>query len=249
MTSGRYSLKPGAICVFVGAAAVFAFRAAHGDLPAADPEAALRFIASSPIYAAVHLGAILGVVAWVGGLVALAGSLSHRGSRLLGRLGAASALVGAAVYVVDFSIDGFAGRMLAERWAIASAAERADLERAAGTVFAVLGGTSLTSISILWGLPLVLFGLAVAREGYPSWLGATGVVVGAATFAAAAAQYVRPGLLPGFLIYGPLVFLVQVWSLALGVAMWRRADAAPDRERMPPTATESIGARSLPTPS
>lgn len=80
-------------------------------------------------------------------------------------------LVGAAVFVVDFSIDGFAGQALADAWAAASPSGRADLVRAAGTVFTALGGTSLTSIAVLWGLPLVLFGRAVALEGYPSWLG------------------------------------------------------------------------------
>lgn len=35
------------------------------------------------------------------------------------------------------------------------------------TVFAVLRGTSLTSILILWGVPLVLYGSALLRDGYP----------------------------------------------------------------------------------
>ncbi len=80
---------------------------------------------------------------------------------------------------------------------------------------AVLGGTSLTSIAILWGLPPILFGRA-ALEGFPSWLGWSGLAVGVAT-----AQFLHPDLMPGFLIYGPLVLAVQLWSLALTV--WRRA--------------------------
>lgn len=221
----RLSLRIGAVCLAVGSVAVFVFRAAHGDLPAGVPEAALRFISSRPYYAWVHLGTVLGVVAWVGGLVALSDSLTHRAARTLGRLGAASALVGSAVFVVDFSIDGFAGRALADAWAAAPPAGQEDLVRAADTVFKGLGGTSLTSIAVLWGLPPILFGRAVMLEGYSYWLGWAGSAVGAATFAAATAQFLHPDIISGFLIYGPLVFVVQLWSFALGVAMWHRAGA------------------------
>lgn len=226
----QFFLRIGAVCVIVGSVAVFVFRAAHGDLPTDVPVAALPYIASQPNYAGVHLGVILGVLVWVGGFVALSSTLTHPVAWALGRLGAASALVGTAIFVVDFSIDGFAGRALADAWASASPSGRADLEHATDIVLTILGGTSLTSIAILWDLPLILFGRAVAPEGYPFWLGWTGSVVGAATFAAATAQFLHPGLLPGVLIYGPLVFIVQLWSLALGVASWRRA-GAPDADR------------------
>lgn len=124
----------------------------------------------------------------------------------------------------DFSIDGFAGRALADAWTNASPSGREDIARAAGVVFTTLGGTSLTSIAILWGLPPILFGRAAALlEGFPSWLGWSGLAVGVATLAAATAQFLHPDLIPGFLIYGPLVFAVQLWSLALGLTVWRRA--------------------------
>jgi hypothetical protein len=71
MSSEWLFLRIGAICLVAGSVAAFAFRAAHGDLPAADPAAALTFIAAHANYAAVHLGAILGVLTWVGGLVSL----------------------------------------------------------------------------------------------------------------------------------------------------------------------------------
>jgi len=224
MTREQFFLRISALCVIVGSAAVFAFRAAHGDPPGDMPEEALRVIASYPNYAGVHLGAILGVVIWVIGLRGLSGTLTGRVAYALGWLGAASALMGAAIFIVDFSIDGAGGQALADRWAATvSPSERADLVRAADTVLTALRGTSLVAIAILWGLPLVLFGLAVAWEDYyPHWLGWTGMVVGAATFAAAIAQYLQPDIIQGVLIYGLLVSIVQLWSIGLGVAMWRR---------------------------
>jgi len=231
------ALRLGAVCVILGGIAVFGFRLAHGDLPAARPEAALRFITNHPAYAGVHLGAIGGVLVWGGGLVTLSGTLRHRFARVLGRLGAASVLVGAAMFIVDFSIDGVAGQALAKAWAAARPLGRADLVRAADTAFTMLRGTSLTSVAILWGLPLVLFGRAVLFEGYPSWLGWTGLAVGAATIVGATTLALQPDLFPGVLLYGLLVSVVQLWSLTLGTLMWRRAGAASGSMALPRNGT------------
>jgi hypothetical protein len=220
------ALRLGAVCVMVGSVAVFGFRLAHGDLPAAVPQAALRFIAARPAYAGVHLGTIVGVLVWGAGLITLWGTLGHPLARVLGRLGAASVLVGAAIFIVDFSIDGAGGQALAKAWAAAPPAGQADFVRAADTVFTILRGTSLTSAGILWGLPLVLFGRALLLQGYPAWLGWTGLAVGAATVVAATILFLGPDLFPGVLLYGLLISVVQLWSLGLGSMMWRRASAA-----------------------
>ncbi|MFG1709847.1 hypothetical protein ACFLIM_42440 [Nonomuraea sp. M3C6] len=223
MTEHRLYLKTAAICLIVGSVTAFVSRLAHGDLPAADPEAALRFIASHPFYAGVHLGALVGVVIAAAGFVALAGTLQQPAAVLLGRLGTASALVGSAVFATDFATDGRAGQTLAEAWQGASPTGQADLVDAARTVFTALQGPSVIAISLLWGLPLVLFGRALALAGYPTWLGWSGMVVGAVTFAAALAQFLRPSLFPGVLLYGLLVSLALLWGAALGIALWYRA--------------------------
>ena len=134
-----------AVCSLPGSASV----TATSQRPTLPP--ALRFITHHPFYAGVHLGAIVGVLAWVGGFVALAGTLKHGAGNVFGRLGAASALVGAAIFIVDFSIDGVAGQGLAEAWAAASPSDQADVELAAQTAFTILRGTSLTSIIISCG--------------------------------------------------------------------------------------------------
>jgi hypothetical protein len=211
------------VCLVVGGVAVFGFRLAHGDLPAGDPEAALRFITGHPFYAGVHLGAIAGVVVWVGGLVALSATLGHPFGSLLGRLAMASVLLGAAVFITDFSIDGVAGQDLASAWATAPAPRQAELVHAAEIAFRLLRGTSLTSILLLWGVPLLLLGRALRLEGYPAWLGGAGVVVGVATAAAAITLVLAQESFPGVLLYGLLVEVAQLWSVALGIVMWRRS--------------------------
>jgi hypothetical protein len=134
--------------------------------------------------------------------------------------------VGAAVFIVDFSIDGVAGQDLATAWQAAPPAERPELELAARTAFTILRGTSLTSILILWGIPLLLLGRALLLEAYPAWLSWTGMAIGAVIIPAALALLLREDLFPGVLLYGLLIsILVPLWSLALGLAMWRRATA------------------------
>jgi hypothetical protein len=222
-TTHQTALRLGSGCTIVGALAIAGFRLNHGDLPAADARAAMRFIADHPFYAGVHIGTVLGVLAWAGGIVALSGTITAGLASLLGRLATASVLVGAAVFIVDFSIDGVAGQDLATTWA-AAPADRPDLELAARTAFTILRGTSLTAILILWGVPLLLLGRALLLEAYPAWLGWTGLTAGAATVLAVLALLFREDLFPGALLYGVLVsILVPLWSVALGLAMWRRA--------------------------
>jgi hypothetical protein len=223
-TAYRAALRLGGICAIVGSLAVFGFRLAHGDPPAAEPEAALRFISEHPAYAGVHLGTILGMLVWVSAFIALSGTLEHWFARLLGRLGIASVLVGAAIFSVEFSIDGIAGQDLATVWAAAPPAAQADLVLAAHAADTMIRGPSLIAIVILWGVPLLLFGRAAMLDGYPAWLGWTGMAVGAVTILGATELLLQPDLFPGVLVYGLLAsVVVQLWSLVLGVMMWRRA--------------------------
>jgi hypothetical protein len=226
-TACRAALRLGGACTIVGSLAIFGFRLAHGDPPAANPEGALRFIAEHPTYAGVHLGTILGVLGWIGGFILLSGTLVHPFAGLLARLGSASVLVGGATFIVDFTIDGVAGQDLARAWAAAPPAAQADLLLAAQVASTMLRGTSLASILILWGVPLVVFGRALMLEGYPAWLGWAGMVAGASTVLGTTALLLQPDLFPGVVVYGLLAsVVVQLWSLVLGIMMWRRADAA-----------------------
>jgi hypothetical protein len=228
MARQQILLRIGAVCVVVGSVTVLACRRAHGDLPTDTGEAALSYVASYPIYALVHLGDVLGVLVWAGGLVALSGALTHRVASAVGRLGAVSVLVGAAVHIAEFSIDGYALPTLAETWAVASPSERSDLEFGARLVLVAIGGPSTIALVMLWGSTLVLYGLAVKKEGYSSWLGWTGVITGAVITVLGTIQFLKPNIFPGALFYGGGTLVSQLWTVVLGVAMWRRAGTEAD---------------------
>src|SRR3989442_16001371 len=117
MTREQWMLNVGAILLILGSVVVFIARIAHGDLPTDTGEEALSYVAAFPLYPLVHFGDWLGVLVWTGGLVALAGSFRRPVASAFGCLGVARVLVGAAVHIAEFSIDGYALPTLANTWA------------------------------------------------------------------------------------------------------------------------------------
>ncbi len=224
LTREQVLLRIGALCLVVGSVLVSVFRLLHGDLPADQGGAAsLSYVASYPIYRLVHLGDVLGFLVFASGLFVLSDSLTHRVAWAVGRLGAASVLVGAIVHITEFAMDGYALTTLANRWVVASPLERPNLEFAADVALAILGGPAAVSLSVVWGATLALYGLAVKQEGYSLWLGWTGIVLGTVIFVMGIAQYLKPNIFPGVLLYGGGMLAAHLWAIVLGIAMWRRA--------------------------
>jgi hypothetical protein len=78
-------------------------------------------------------------------------------------------------------------------------------------------------MALLIGLPLLLLGIAMVLDQYPSWLGWAGIIIGAITALAAIGLFLAPSLFPGFLLYGVLGSVIaQLWLLATGMVMLRR---------------------------
>ncbi|MGH3736906.1 MAG: hypothetical protein ACRDT6_15045 [Micromonosporaceae bacterium] len=226
-SADRTSVKIGTACVIIGSLTVFAARATHGDLPTDTGANTLSYVASYPIYHIVHLVANLGVLIWAVGLYALSSSFKQPVAQAIGRIATAAAIIGAAVYIVDFSIDGYALASLADRWQDASQAERADLAFGSELVETALGGISLGSLLILWGVVPTLDGVALAREGYSRWLSGTGVIIGVAMFSTAVAQFVvsvqQTGETAlGLAVYAIIPLAALLWSAFLGIAIWQR---------------------------
>lgn len=226
-TSDRRGLRIGAACLILGSSGFLGFRLIHGDLPTDTGAAALAFVASHPAYSIVHLGDWLSVLLWTCGLVVLSGSLLHRDAWAIGRLGAASALIGASVHIAEFSIDGYALPTLAKTWAAAAPSARSGLEDGARLALVVVGGPSLSALIILWGVTFIFFGIALQQAGYSSWLSWTGGVIGAVLFILGTVQFLRPNSFPGVIFYGLGTIVSQLWTIAVGVAMWYRGRASP----------------------
>jgi hypothetical protein len=222
MSREKLSLRAAAVCLVIGSLVAGVARMFHGDLPAGDAQAAVRFLQVHPYYVVVHLSAVLGALVATGGYVLLASTFARPWGWVLGRLGMASALVGMAVFVTDFSTDGRSGQSLGAAYAAAAPAARPDIVQSADTIFTALYGASLTAIAVLWGLTLILFALALNSERYPAWLAWPGLVIGAVVFIAAIIEFLVANLYPGVLLYGGLVSLSLLWGTAVGVTIWFR---------------------------
>jgi hypothetical protein len=233
VTHERTILRIGAVCAILGTVVSVAAGVGFGNLTnETGTEQVLRYVAARPhwYWPTVHLGFILGAFLWVGAFTALASSLTHGTGWALGRLGAASVIVGAAIHVVDSSINGFGLTALANAWAAAPPAEQESLLHSGDTLLRVLGGTWASVISYFHGLPFVLSGLAVVfSRRYPAWLGWVGVVGGAGSLVVGVMMFLGVGFVPGWLF---IVFalVVGLWMVAMGGLMWRRARAARNGE-------------------
>jgi hypothetical protein len=226
LTREQLVLRIGAVCLIGGSVLISIFRILHGDLPADKGGAAsLSYVASYPIYPLVHLGDVLGFLVFASGLFVLSDSLTHRLAWAVGRLGVVSVLVGAIVHITEFSLDGYALTTLADRWAVASPSERPNLEFGADVALTILGGPAALSLSVVWGSTLALYGLAIKKEGYSIWLSWTGIVLGTIIFVMGIAQYLKPNIFPGVLLYGGGMLAAHLWAIFLGITMWRRAGA------------------------
>jgi hypothetical protein len=220
---GALNLRSGGVCAIVGAAVFATVRLLHGDPPAADPEAVLQFLASRPSYPAVHLIAVFAAVITLAGQLSLASSLGRPSAWLLGRAAVASEIVGLAIFGTESTSEGLALSELAKAASRAEPAERAELVQAARAVAAVTHGPSLVAMVLLIGVPLLLFGLALVLDTYPSWIGWSGMVVGLAILLAATGLFLAPSLIPGALLYGICSLIAQLWLGSTGAAMLRRA--------------------------
>ncbi|MDP9366431.1 MAG: DUF4386 family protein [Chloroflexota bacterium] len=217
-------LRIGAACAILGTVANVVTSAAHGDLPNSSTQAGLGFVAARDSWSLVHLGTIVGVLLWVGALVALAGSVDHEPGRSLARLATASAVVGAAVHVVFFSIDGVALKGAADAWAAAPPSERAGPLQTAEAVLLLQRSQFHSAIAFFLGLPFVLFGLAVVFDRtYPAWIGWIGVVAGAGALVTGTTRFVGLDLVPDELLFGGFGLPLGLWMIATGALMWRRA--------------------------
>lgn len=113
--------------------------------------------------------------------VSTASSCGRPSAWLVSRAAVASAVVGLAVFSVESTSEGLGLPELADAATGGTPGERAELVRAAHAIAAATHGPSLIGMALLIGVPLTLFGLALALDTYPSWLGWTGTTIGAAS--------------------------------------------------------------------
>jgi hypothetical protein len=239
----RLLLRIGAVCAIAGPLVLIASFVPHGDLPTnesalLDEAASLEYVAAHPSWLLIHTGTIVAGLLWIGAFTALAGTLTPGAAAVVGRLLATSAAVGGVFVLLDYGVDGYAFKILADEWAAASGVEQAQLQLMAETAIWFLNGTFRSEIAVFYGLTVMLAGLAVALdERDPTWFGSIAAVAGAAVVVNGLTSFAGLGLgNQDFLVFIVILPIESAWLLALGVSMWRRAGRTRPASGQTPTA-------------
>lgn len=195
--------------------------------PTINPEGVARVIADAGHWVPVHLTIVVGLILMLGGLVALAASITGGLAGALARLGQVAAISGVTVGLIDVIVDGGAAKYLADAWAVAPPEEQVTAlrivlaEQSSNFAMAAL-------FNILFaGVTFILLGLAVAfGDVYPRGLGWVAVAAGTGSIAIGTVQlYVgETTTFTRTLTYvSPTV--ITLWTAVLLVLLYARAAA------------------------
>jgi hypothetical protein len=206
-----------------------------------DGAATIQAIAGNGAWVAIHLAIIVAILLIIGGLVGLAEELEGTSVEPLARLGLAAALLGGAIVTVSSAIDGFVMKALAIASAFDAAPDAAIALRISIAVKEVDFGIWSIGILAFFGVAFACFGGAVAGSPrFPGWFGWIAVVGAGGSAVAALLQIAASGEVQAAeTIFFVSSLLLTLWTLALGILMWRgQADAIAQSRSFAPAAVD-----------
>ena len=219
----------GAACAVTGSVLLFIGTYLHPMQ--ADPNnavAAFTEYAADRLWVASHLTQLAGVMLMVAALLILAQQLEARSGTAWPRLAAGGAIASLATTTALQAVDGIALKAMVDSWAVAPAAHKEITFHAALAVRQVEVGLASTS-SLLFGLTVTLYGIALLRDPtYSKWAAGIAIVGGVPTAIAGVVMAYTGFSELAMSINMPASSLLLVWMLALGVLMWRRGASPSD---------------------
>ena len=233
---GAMALPLGIILLVVASA----FHPSRED--AMDNPAVFMEYAQSESWVAVHLAQWFALLLLFGELGALYYSITTKPDlgAAVARFGLGAVVLTAAIFTMLQAVDGVALKWAVDAWASAPANQKAAAFRAAEAVRWT--EYALQSVfTILLGLTLILYGLAIALGTvYPRWLGWMAVGSGVAWIAhGVRVPYIGLSDSIGEAVGAVLLYL---WGVIMGVVMWRKSS----RERIARLESASPGAGKAP---
>jgi hypothetical protein len=232
----RPMLRMGSVAFIAGLVIIVVstlFHASSEDLM--DNPVVFAVYAESDTWIAAHIGQFAGVMlVFASGFVALfrllVKSESGTTASALAWFGLVAAILVASTFTILQAVDGIALKIAVDTWyAIPPSAGDSEEEKA--IAFRVAEGIRWTEIGInsynriLQGVVSLIFGVAIVKSALLSrWIGAVGIIAGAATvIAGIGVAYVGFAPLP---IVGDVSTLISfAWIAILGIFMWRKTRA------------------------
>ena len=146
-------------------------------------------------------------------------------ARLIARWASGSALVGASVLAVQFSLDGFGLSAVADRFAGADPATQAMLGDVAEVTADALVGLALLWVILLYGVTICLLAAAdlLASNG-ARWIAIAGSAVGAWTAGAALSVALGGTVVPDWLAFVSAIVAGDIWLIAWAASLRRRVN-------------------------
>jgi len=211
----------GAVCAIAGAMLLLTGTWLH-PMPTDPNDAAQAFAvyAGDRLWVASHLAQLVGIALALAALLILARQLETGGAAVWARLASAGTVASLALAAALQAVDGIALRAMVENWAVAAQKENA-LQSAFAVRQVEIGLAGM--LSLVFGATATLFGIALLGGlTYARWIGALAIVGGAST--------VLSGIVMAFsgfsdlemAISMPASVVLVVWTLIVGVQMWRR---------------------------
>jgi hypothetical protein len=216
-----------AVC---GAAVAFVGNALHPRSTEyyGDPVAWLNHQTQMSIWFLSHVLILLGMIALVGGFVALSRSLAGTRGYGIGHLALANALVGSALIMVTLAIDGLVVAQLVDVWKVTEAPSP-DAILAASIMYHTIFSLLYLFMISLFGLAPIFYGIAMLlSKVYASWFSWAGVLIGSS--AVITGLFSMCGIASEFLdavVWSVVASLFSIWFLIIGVLLWRRAGDVP----------------------
>jgi hypothetical protein len=223
--SREWTLRVGAGAGIAGSIVAMVGNLLHPATPTGDPAGVARTIAQSGIWVADHLAIVLGLILMLGGLVAVARSITAGLPGALARLGEVAAVAGVTVGLILVTLDGVAAKHIAEAWAAAPP------EEAPAALRLVLAEETINFalaalFNILFaGVTFTLFGLAVAwSRVYPRWLGWVSVIAGLGSVVVGFVQaYVGESTPVTRMLTYVFPTVITLWVVQMALLVLRRA--------------------------
>jgi hypothetical protein len=189
-----------------------------------DAPAAFAEYAADRLWVWTHLGQFVGAGAIGAALALLSATLDGGRASAFGRLARYLAVASIALAAALQAVDGVALKATVDRWAAAAAAGRAVAFEAAFAVRQIeVGLAGLYSLVV--GIAVICYGVALLLALRAAWLGALGIAAGVA-IAAAGGMFSLTGFSPGAMTTSAIASLALIgWVGAVSVDAWRHARA------------------------
>jgi Domain of unknown function (DUF4386) len=226
-------LRMGSVAFLAGLVIIIVstlFHASSEDLM--DNPVVFAVYAESDTWIAAHIGQFAGVVlVFAGGFVALFRLLVKSESGMASALawfGLVVAIITASTFTILQAVDGIALKIAVDTWYAIPPSSAADSEEEKAKAFRVAEGIRWTEIGInsynriLQGVVSLIFGVAIVKSALLSrWIGAVGIIAGAATvIAGVGVAYV--GFAPLPIVGDVSTFISFAWIAILGIFLWRK---------------------------